>query len=88
MANTTTAQAHGRYIRGSVSKVRRVLDQIRGRTYRDALIMLEFMPYRSTGPITKFKVKGKVTRKGIHAKTKMSKSKTSQNYVKVSRGQG
>ena len=31
----------------------RVLDQIRGRTYRDALIMLEFMPYRSTGPITK-----------------------------------
>ena len=55
MANTTstTAQAHGRYIRGSVSKVRRVLDQIRGRSYRDALIMLEFMPYRSTGPITK-----------------------------------
>ncbi|MCP4743241.1 MAG: 50S ribosomal protein L22, partial [Actinomycetales bacterium] len=46
-----TAQAHGRFIRGSVSKVRRVLDQIRGRTYRDALIMLEFMPYRSTGPI-------------------------------------
>ena len=26
---------------------------LRGRTYRDALIMLEFMPYRSTGPITK-----------------------------------
>ncbi len=47
------AQAHGRFVRGSVSKVRRVLDQIRGRTYRDALIMLEFMPYRSTGPITK-----------------------------------
>ncbi len=47
------AQAHGRFIRGSVSKVRRVLDQIRGRSYRDALIMLEFMPYRSTGPITK-----------------------------------
>jgi large subunit ribosomal protein L22 len=58
MATTITApanqaQAHGRYIRGSVSKVRRVLDQIRGRSYRDALILLEFMPYRSTGPITK-----------------------------------
>mgnify|MGYP003335382306 CR=1 FL=1 len=55
MANTSTtvAQAHGRFIRGSASKVRRVLDQIRGRSYRDALIMLEFMPYRSTGPITK-----------------------------------
>ena len=49
----STAKAHGRFIRGSVSKVRRVLNQIRGRTYRDALIMLEFMPYRSTGPITK-----------------------------------
>jgi len=47
------ARAHGKFVRGSVSKVRRVLDQIRGRTYRDALIMLEFMPYRSTGPITK-----------------------------------
>ena len=56
MSNSSTktaAHAHGRYIRGSASKVRRVLDQIRGRTYRDALIMLEFMPYRSTEPITK-----------------------------------
>ena len=53
ISKSDIAEAHGRYIRGSVSKVRRVLDQIRGRTYRDALIMLEFMPYRSTGPITK-----------------------------------
>ena len=53
MTDSPLAQAHGRYIRGSASKVRRVLDQIRGRTYRDALIMLEFMPYRSPGPITK-----------------------------------
>jgi len=52
-ASLSIAQAHGRFIRGSASKVRRVLDQIRGRTYRDALIMLEFMPYRSTAPITK-----------------------------------
>tara|TARA_Y100001978_G_scaffold147820_1_gene132892 strand:- start:8352 stop:8738 length:387 start_codon:yes stop_codon:yes gene_type:complete len=48
-----TATAHGNYVRGSASKVRRVLDQIRGKSYRDALIMLEFMPYRSTEPITK-----------------------------------
>jgi len=55
MANTPTnkALAHGRFIRCSVSKVPRVLDPIRGRSYREALIMLEFMPYRSTGPITK-----------------------------------
>ena len=50
---TKKAIAHGNYVRGSASKVRRVLDQIRGRSYRDALIMLEFMPYRSTDPITK-----------------------------------
>ena len=50
---TKTAIAHGNYVRGSASKVRRVLDQIRGKSYRDALIMLEFMPYRSTEPITK-----------------------------------
>ena len=43
---------------------------------------------KPTGPVNKFKVGGKVTRKGIHAKTKMSKSKSSQNSVKVSRGQG
>ena len=32
--------------------------------------------------------KKQVKRKGIHAKTKMSKNKGSKNYVKVSRGQG
>ena len=32
--------------------------------------------------------KKQVKRKGIHAKTKMSKNKNSKNYVKVSRGQG
>ena len=29
------------------SQVRRVLDQIRGRTYEEALVMLEYMPYRA-----------------------------------------
>lgn len=47
------AIATARYIRMSPSKVRRVLDQIRGRSYRDALILLEFMPYRSCDPILK-----------------------------------
>ena len=32
--------------------------------------------------------KPKVSRKGIHAKTKMSKNKNSKNYTKVSRGHG
>jgi len=32
--------------------------------------------------------KPKVTRKGIHAKTKQSKNKNSKNYSKPYRGQG
>lgn len=35
-----------------------------------------------------FKAKPKRKRKGIHAKTKTSKSKNATNYVKISRGQG
>jgi large subunit ribosomal protein L22 len=50
---STQVKAVARYVRMSPRKVRRVLDQIRGRSYRDALIMLEFMPYRSCEPIIK-----------------------------------
>jgi large subunit ribosomal protein L22 len=46
-------KAIARYIRMSPHKVRRVLDQIRGKSYREALILLEFMPYRSCEPILK-----------------------------------
>ena len=50
---STEAKAIARYIRMSPFKVRRVLDQIRGRSYREALIILEFMPYRACEPILK-----------------------------------
>lgn len=55
MAVDTAAQvkAVARYIRMSPHKVRRVLDQIRGRSYREALIILEFMPYRACDPVLK-----------------------------------
>ena len=55
MAIDTTAEtkAIARYIRMSPFKVRRVLDQIRGRSYREALIILEFMRYRACEPILK-----------------------------------
>lgn len=46
-------KAIGRYVRMSPFKARRVLDQIRGRSYREALIILEFMPYRACEPILK-----------------------------------
>lgn len=49
----TGAYATAKYVRMSPRKVRRVLDQIRGRSYREALIILEFMPYRSCEPILK-----------------------------------
>ncbi|MDX2272517.1 MAG: 50S ribosomal protein L22 [Cyanobacteriota bacterium] len=45
--------AIARYIRMSPFKVRRVLDQIRGRSYQEALILLEFMPYSACDPIRK-----------------------------------
>jgi large subunit ribosomal protein L22 len=55
MAIDTTAEvkAIARYVRMSPYKVRRVLDQIRGRSYREALIVLEFMPYKACEPVLK-----------------------------------
>lgn len=49
----TQVKAVAKYIRMSPHKVRRVLDQIRGRSYREALIILEFMPYRACQPVLK-----------------------------------
>lgn len=43
---------------------------------------------KSTAAVIKFQAKPKVKRKGIVAKTKSSKLKSSKNYVKLSRGQG
>ena len=51
MLEEHNVKAIGKYIRISPTKVRRVLDQIRGRSYQEALMILEFMPYRACGPI-------------------------------------
>ena len=40
-----------KYIRMSPYKVRRVLDQVRGRSYQESLMILEFLPYNAVGPI-------------------------------------
>ncbi|MGK7894384.1 MAG: 50S ribosomal protein L22 [Xenococcus sp. (in: cyanobacteria)] len=50
---TNETKAISKYIRMSPYKVRRVLDQIRGRQYREALIILEFMPYKACEPVLK-----------------------------------
>jgi hypothetical protein len=43
---------------------------------------------KSTAVALSFRGKAKRSRKGIHAKTKMSKNKSSKNYIKRSVGQG
>nr|YP_009541720.1 ribosomal protein L22 [Synarthrophyton chejuense]AYR05729.1 ribosomal protein L22 [Synarthrophyton chejuense] len=47
------ATATSKYLRLSPNKVRRVLNQIRGRKYQEALIILEFMPYKACKNIKK-----------------------------------
>jgi len=44
------AKCRARYLKGSPWKFRRVLWQIRGRPYREALMLLEFMPWRACRP--------------------------------------
>lgn len=51
MANNQSVKAVAKYIRMSPHKIRRVLDQIRGRSYQEALMILEFLPYAAGGPI-------------------------------------
>ena len=43
----------GQYLSMSVDKARRVIDQIRGRSYEETLMILELMPYRACYPIFK-----------------------------------
>nr|AWH04400.1 ribosomal protein L22 [Gomphocarpus fruticosus subsp. fruticosus] len=45
--------ALGQHISMSADKARRVIDQIRGRSYEETLMILELMPYRACYPILK-----------------------------------
>nr|QKY65164.1 chloroplast 50S ribosomal protein L22 [Passiflora tenuiloba] len=47
------AYARTRYLRMSADKARLIIDQIRGRPYEEALMILELMPYRGCVPIFK-----------------------------------
>nr|QFK69491.1 ribosomal protein L22 [Ixonanthes chinensis] len=49
----TTVYASGQRICMSAHKARRVIDQIRGRSYEETLMILELMPYRTCYPIFK-----------------------------------
>ncbi|KAL6513081.1 60S ribosomal protein L22 [Orobanche minor] len=49
----TEVYALCRHISLSADKARRVIDQIRGRSYEETLMILELMPYRACYPILK-----------------------------------
>nr|UGS83074.1 ribosomal protein L22 [Salvia madrensis] len=49
----TEVRALGRHISVSADKARRVIDQIRGRSYEQTLMILELMPYKACYPIFK-----------------------------------
>ena len=53
MLQKNEVRAVSKYVRMSPSKVRRVLRQIQGKTYAEALLLLQFMPYASCAPIIK-----------------------------------
>nr|YP_009296545.1 ribosomal protein L22 [Thorea hispida]AOM65480.1 ribosomal protein L22 [Thorea hispida]ARX95849.1 50S ribosomal protein L22 [Thorea hispida]UNJ79134.1 ribosomal protein L22 [Thorea hispida] len=51
--NNNKVIAVAKYIRSSQNKVGRVLKQIKGKNYDTAILILEFMPYRSCKNIKK-----------------------------------
>ena len=51
MSNELIAKATARYVRMSPTKVRRVLKQLKYLNYQEALMVLEFLPYKACLPI-------------------------------------
>lgn len=47
------SEATAKYVRTSTYKSRRVLKQIQGKSYNEARLILEFLPYRISSSITK-----------------------------------
>nr|YP_009371211.1 ribosomal protein L22 [Torreya grandis]YP_010138434.1 ribosomal protein L22 [Torreya fargesii var. yunnanensis]ARR75332.1 ribosomal protein L22 [Torreya grandis]QGU93560.1 ribosomal protein L22 [Torreya californica]QPO90374.1 ribosomal protein L22 [Torreya fargesii var. yunnanensis] len=50
---STKTRALAKHIRMSSNKARRVINQIRGRSYKEALIIVSWMPYGACYPILK-----------------------------------
>nr|YP_009313547.1 Ribosomal protein L22 [Galaxaura rugosa]SCW21801.1 Ribosomal protein L22 [Galaxaura rugosa] len=55
--------ATGKYLKSSAYKVNRILTQIRGKTYTEAMLILEFMPYRACLNIKKILVSARYNAK-------------------------
>ncbi len=50
-SNSEEIQTSTKYIRMSIHKTWRVINQIHGRSYEQALMLLEFMSYQTCHPI-------------------------------------
>lgn len=53
MQSDNHSQAIGKYIRISSNKVNRILNEIRGKKYEEAKLILEFMPYKACKVVNK-----------------------------------
>nr|QBE88730.1 ribosomal protein L22 [Hypertelis spergulacea] len=86
--------AHHEYLSLSPDKARRVIDQIRGRSYEEALLILNHMPYRACDPIFKLlsSAAGNARKKGwnqanlIISKAEVNKGPTRKKIKPRARG--
>ena len=53
MQSYNHSKAIGKYIRISSNKVSRILNEIRGKKYEEAKLILEFMPYKACKIVNK-----------------------------------
>ena len=51
MSHKQSIRAISKYIRVSPHKARRIINQIRGKSYKEALMILEFLPYNAVEAI-------------------------------------
>lgn len=51
--NSKASKAINKYLRLSTHKARRVLEQIKGKTYNEAILILQFMPYKPCKDVLK-----------------------------------
>uniref|UniRef100_UPI0030DEB2DA ribosomal protein L22 n=1 Tax=Streblus asper TaxID=648879 RepID=UPI0030DEB2DA len=93
----TEVYAIGQYISMSAHKARRVIDQIRGRSYVETLMILELMPYRACYPILKLVYSGAANANHnmhfneaslIISKAEVNEGKTVKKLKPQARGRG
>ena len=87
-SESVKAKASSKFVSMSPYKVRRVLDQIRGRSYQEALRLLEFMPYRACDPVLKVLISAAANAKHTAAKQKLNFQKSTLYISEARADQG